>query len=79
MSLFQELQSEMDLLGCENMFLGDQAAILQRLDPELKDDVERRCIILRNKWDVLTNALSPKRKLEKDQTTKSKYFLVLIF
>lgn len=66
----------MDILGIEYQFLKDQALVLQRLDPELKDDVGRRCTILTNKWKLLEGTLCPKKR-EQDQRTKSMSLILL--
>ncbi|GFS29077.1 uncharacterized protein NPIL_502612 [Nephila pilipes] len=58
-------------LHSECQYLKDQASLLKLMDPDLKDDVNRRCNILSNKLNILEQLMFPKKEQEKNESIQS--------
>ncbi|KFM62620.1 hypothetical protein X975_15519, partial [Stegodyphus mimosarum] len=62
----KQMQTEMCQYSAEYEYLRKQAAQLEVINPELREEVNKRCNILSNKWELLEYTLYPKRRQERE-------------
>ncbi|GFW11435.1 uncharacterized protein TNCV_3809541 [Trichonephila clavipes] len=60
-------ETDYEKFHSECQYLKEQAALLKLMNPDLKDDINRRCNILSNKLNILERLMFPKREQEKNE------------